>query len=192
MSNFTCQDIDKYKIKTPTPKSSSKNIQRFLDAHNNGIKYGSKVRKEGTEYRMDRGGVNFKTVLDELHESSIKKKTQHYIWYIFPQPVYKKSGISTTSQCFYVDEEEVELFLKNTQLRKNLNQALRALENKNLNAVQLSYYFSPQGDHYKFSSFRRFFLKVIKKIEKDGVVSPTTQNSIQSIKAKLLKLNIIT
>ena len=61
---------------------------------------------------MDRSGVDFNRVLKDLQNNSLSKKTQHYIWYIFPQPAYKSSRVSNTSQCFYVDEEEVILFLK--------------------------------------------------------------------------------
>ena len=42
MSNFMCQNMGKLKIKTPT---TGKSIQRFLDAHQNGLKSGTKVRK---------------------------------------------------------------------------------------------------------------------------------------------------
>lgn len=190
MSNFMCQNMGQLKIKNPT--ATGKSIQRFLDAHQNGLKLGSKVRKNSKEFRMDRSGVDFNRVLKDLRDNSLSKKTKHYIWYIFPQPVYKSSGVSNTSLCFYVDEEEVILFLKNTQLRKNLNQALIALENRKLNSGQLAYYFSPQGDHYKFASFRKFFLKVINKMGKEEQISLSTQNSIESIKKKLQKLNIHT
>ena len=196
MSNFTCQDMGKLQIKTKLPKSktatSSKSIQRFLKAHSEGVKFGSILVKYGKNYNMNRSGVKFEVVLKELQNKKIKQKSKDYIWYIFPQPVFDRPHISTTSRYFFIDEEEVELFLKNTTLRNNLNSALHALERKKLNDVQLTKYFSSNGDNNKFASFRRFFLNVIRKIEKKSGLSPTTDTGIQSIKKKLLILKVNT
>ena len=59
------------------------------------------------------------------------KKKKDYIWFIFPQPFFNIWSIfQLLVDIFYIDEEEIELFLKNTTLRKNLNSALHALEKK--------------------------------------------------------------
>ena len=196
MSKFTCLDMGKYQIKTKSGKSktsiSSKSIQRFLNAHRDGVQLGSRLIKYGKNYNMNRYGVKFEVVLKELQDEKIKQKSKDYIWYIFPQPFFNRPYISTTSRFFFIDEEEVELFLKNTTLRKNLNSVLHALERKNLNKVELTKYFSSNGDHYKFNSFRNFFLNVIGKIEKKSALSSTTDAGIQSIKKKLLNLEVNT
>ena len=146
MSKFLCKDAGVYKIKklsidksSPGKSSKSsntgnigKNIKRFVDAHANGISKGFIGMKKDEEYQLDRKGVPFHTVLQELQNTKIKKKTQHYIWYIFLQPLYKGNRVSTTSMYFNVDEEEVELFLLNDQLRNNLELALSTLEKKDL------------------------------------------------------------
>ena len=204
MSYFTCQDAGVYKIKKSSTEKSSpskaskaskasntgKNIERFVDAHANGIRNGRIGINKA--YKLDRNGVPFHTVLQELQNTKIKQKTKHYIWYIFPQPPYKGYRVSMTSRYFNVDEEEVELFLLNDQLRKNLNLALSALEKKGFNAEQLGYYFTPQGDNYKFASFREFFLEVIPKIKKKKSISKYIQGEIQRIEKMLIKLEIDT
>ena len=64
------------------------------------------------KYKMDRTGVNFETVLKELKNNRIKQKKSHYIWYIFPQPIYKYGVVvSTTSKFFYINDEEIKMFL---------------------------------------------------------------------------------
>lgn len=200
MSNFTCLDAGIYKIKksstdklSPSKGSNTgKNIERFVDAHANGIRNGRIGIKNDKAYKLDRNGVPYHTVLRELQNTKIKQKTKHYIWYIFPQPPYKGYRVSMTSRYFNVDEEEVELFLLNDQLRKNLNLALSALEKKGFNAEQLGYYFTPQGDNYKFASFREFFLEVIPKIKKKKGISKSIQRDIQKIEKMLQKLEIET
>ena len=200
MSNFTCLDAGIYKIKkSSTDKSSpskasntGKNIERFVDAHANGIRNGRIGIKNGKPYKLDRNGVPFHTVLRELQNTKIKQKTKHYIWYIFPQPPYKGYRVSMTSRYFNMDEEEVELFLLNDKLRNNLGLALSALEKKGFNAEQLGYYFTPQGDNYKFASFREFFLEVIPNIKKKKSISKSIQVDIQRIEKMLIKLEIDT
>ena len=128
MSKFVCKDVGVYKIKKLSIDKSSpgklskasntgKNIERFLDAHANGISKGFIGIKKDEEYQLDRNGVPFHTVLQELENTKIKQKTKHYIWYIFPQPPYKGYRVSITSRYFNIDEEEVELFLRNDQLK---------------------------------------------------------------------------
>ena len=200
MSNFTCLDAGIYKIKkSSTDKSSpskasntGKNIERFVDAHVNGMRNGRIGIKNGKPYQLDRNGVPFHTVLPELQNTKITQKTKHYIWYIFPQPPYKGYRVSMTSRYFYIDEEEVELFLLNDTLRNNLGKALYALYVKNLKPGELKEYFTPNGDNYKFASFREFFLKVIPKIKKKKSISKSTRKHIIKIEDLLKALEIDT
>ena len=48
----------------------------------------------------------------------------------------------------------------------NLGLALSGSLYKNLKPGELKKYFTPEGDNYKFASFRKFFLEVIPKIKK--------------------------
>jgi hypothetical protein len=111
-------------------------------------------------------GVNFIQVIKEINNSAIKKKHSHYIWYIFPQPVYKpKSGIfkpSPTSKFFYITDKETRMFLEDVNLSTQLLRVLNALVNKNFSPAELHKYFSKNEDHKKFKSFRTHFKKIIR------------------------------
>lgn len=198
MSKFICKNTT-YIIADQKKKNNStdqkklllikkkKNIDRFLEAHKNGIKTDTKITLKNKTYNMDRSGVNFESVLKELEDNSIKTKKKHYIWYIFPQPEYKPAESSHTSKYFYIDEDEVRLFLKNKKLRDNLYKALTALDKKNFkNTNKLINYLNP--DYDKFEAFRIHFLTVISKMNKENKLSLSTKSTIKNIEELINKL----
>ena len=141
---YLCQK-EKFKPPGKLKKSVSSNnlkvdeIGRFQNAYATGLKSGVTLQKteDGKKYKMDRGGVNYMEVIKEINNSAIKKKHSHYIWYIFPQPVFKpKSGSfqpSTTSKFFYITNKETRMFLEDVNLSTRLLRVLNALVNKNFN-----------------------------------------------------------
>tara|TARA_Y100000590_G_scaffold455270_1_gene603599 strand:- start:1897 stop:2493 length:597 start_codon:yes stop_codon:yes gene_type:complete len=173
---YLCQK-EKFKPPGKLKKSVSSNnlkvdeIGRFQNAYATGLKSGVTLQKteDGKKYKMDRSGVNFMEVIKEINNSAIKKKQSHYIWYIFPQPVFKpKSGSfqpSTTSKFFYITNKETRMFLEDVNLATRLLRVLNALVNKNFNPLELQNYFSPNGDDKKFKSFRTHFKKIIREMK---------------------------
>ena len=77
--------MGKYQINTKSVKSktstSSKSIQRFLNAHRDGVISGSRLIKYGKNYNMDRSGVKFEVVLKELQDEKNQKKKRLYLVY---------------------------------------------------------------------------------------------------------------
>lgn len=192
MPSFKCK-AKKFKLshkessrkkKSTKPKKSSHkstkdnhkpvgDVYRFVEAQQNGIENNSKYRKyEGAKktFQLDRKGDNIAIALGEIAETGIKKKGKHYIWYVFPQPEpkIKLRGISKTTKFFYITDDEVESFLRNSFLGSNLDMALGFLVDKGLDEIGLSLYFNYEAgkkkDNDKFYHFRIKFLEIIDKL----------------------------
>ena len=199
MLKYKC-DIVKFKTPSKTKKVSFDNspkvanISRFQNAYDNGIKSNIFLSKKegGKKYKMDRSGVNFMDVIKEIKNDTITKKQSHYIWYIFPQPVYKpkfgKIQPSNTSSFFYISDSETRMFLEDSKLSTRLLRVLNALISKNFTPSQLKNYFSPADDYKKFKSFRSHFKKIIREMKPSDVTSQGRK--IIDISEKLGELEI--
>ena len=121
---------------------------------------------------LDRTGIgkNYATAIADLKDKKKVKKSTHYIWYVFPQPK-KGPGGSSTTQFFFITENEVISFLNHRTLRKRLLECLEAAKSRNLNTRdKLRKYLNTDVDFNKFSNFVNFFIKVIKKDTSNKIV----------------------
>ena len=154
--------------KKPKDKSKSKyepEIERFRDAYQYGIS-ANDIKKRGEDsFQFHVKGVSWRAA---HHEIIFKKqKKLHYMWYIFPQPKPNIKKLSQTSQYFHILDEEVILFLHNKYLLEHLSYAVKSLViYHNDNTQTLKKFFERNGDDIKFSSFRRKFLEILRKIDR--------------------------
>src|SRR4051812_9636570 len=105
-----------------------KDLQRFIDAHNE----------------------DFKLALSEIKAG---KKRSHWMWYIFPQ--LRGLGFSDTSKYYAIEsEEEAKEFLNHPELGQNLisiTSELLKLNHKNATSI-----FGTPDDTKLFSSMTLF------------------------------------
>lgn len=163
MSSFNCTKKN-FLISSPKKASSSSGLDRFRDALKNGT----------------RRGVSLKKALAELNDTKIKKKSRHYIWYVFPQPKpnkltldqFKAAGIvlSADTKKYFITNLETEEWLLDSYLRNALFKSLNGLYYGNSitarfkNFTHLSNYLG--DDVVKFSSFIDHFKKIMEKSQK--------------------------
>ena len=102
----------------------------YLDswkAQANGLNKGKykKYKNDTKTIPLDRTGIgkNYATAIADLKDKKKVKKSTHYIWYVFPQP-RKGPGGSSTTQFFFITENEVISFLNHRTLRKRLLECL--------------------------------------------------------------------
>ena len=158
-------------------------IERFRDAYQYGITANA-IKKRGNDtFKFHIRGDSWTAANQEIVFN--KQKKLHYMWYIFPQPRPNISRLSQTSQYFHISDEEVILFLNDKYLLENLSYAVQNLVTyHNDNPVTLKRFFELNGDDVKFSSFRRKFLEILRKIDRNK--NQELQNLYDNL--KLLKM----
>tara|TARA_Y100000389_G_C17274922_1_gene419919 strand:+ start:221 stop:727 length:507 start_codon:yes stop_codon:yes gene_type:complete len=160
----------KYKCKTVKPKES---IKRFVEAHENGWNNG------------ERTGCTYKVALQELNNTGIKKKSEHYIWYVFPQPKFNPgmfSRLSKTTKHFFISDSQTVDYINNIYLRRHLLKTLTIINTRFNSNNAFNKYFNV--DYGKFKSFVNHFHSIfiqnptLKKYSKLGKLLKNIKDNI--------------
>ena len=129
----------KSKCKTVKPKES---IKRFVVAQEKGWNNGCK----------------YKIALQELENTKIIKKKEHYIWYVFPQPKFNSNNLSNTTKHFFISDSQTVDYINNSYLHSHLLETLTIINKRLKNKNSFHKYFT--CDYGKFKSFINHFYSI--------------------------------